>query len=84
MAPLPCCLRRALHLEDLERRRAAAPLKLRDPRTLRVGALDVGSRAVGMLATIVVKELSKSARVDRPTTRDSCLEAFQRSFLHAL
>ena len=84
MAPLPCCLRRALHLEDLERRRAAAPLKLRDPKSLRVGALDVGSRAVGVLATAVVKELSKSARVDRPTTRDGCLEAFQRSFLHAL
>ena len=84
MAPLPCWLRRALHLEDLERRRAAAPLKLRDPKSLRVGALDVVSRAVGMLATTVVKELSKSARVDRPTTRDGCLEAFQRSSLHEL
>ena len=84
MAPLPCWLRRALHLEDLERRRAAAPLKLRDPKSLRVGALDVGSRAVGVLATTVVKELSKSARVVRPSTRDGCLEAFQRSFLHAL
>ena len=55
---------------------------------LRVGALDVGSRAVGVLATAVVKELSKSARVDRPTTRDGCLDgcldAFQRSFLHEL
>ena len=84
MAPLPCWLRRALHLEDLERRRAAAPLKLRDPKSLRIGALDVGSRAVGVLATTVIKELSKSARVVRPTTRDGCLEAFQRSFLHAL
>ena len=68
MAPLPCWLRRALHLEDLERRRVAAPLKLRDPKSLRVGALDVASHAVGVLATAVVKELSKSARVDRPTT----------------
>ena len=84
MAPLPCWLRRALHLEDLERRRAAAPLKLRDPKSLRVGALDVVSRAVGLLATTVVKELSKSARVDRPTTRNGCLEAFHRSFLHEL
>ena len=84
MAPLPCWLRRALHLEDLERRRAVAPLKLRDPKSLRVSALDVGSRAVGVLATTVVKELSKPARVDRPTTRDGCLEAFQRSFLHEL
>ena len=85
MAPLPCWPRRALHLEDLERRRAAAaPLKLRDPKSLRVGALDVVSRAVGVLATTVVKELSKSARVVRPTTRDGCLEAFERSFCHAL
>ena len=84
MAPLPCWLRRALHLEDLERRRAAAPLKLRDPKSLRVGAFDVGSRTVGVLATTVVKELSKSARVVRPTTRDGTLEAFERSFCHAL
>ena len=93
MAPLPCWLRRALHLEDLERRRAAAPLKLRDPKSLRVGALDVGSHAVGVLATTVVKELSKSARVVRPTTREPRgvilrrlrgLEAFERSFCHAL
>ena len=67
VALLPGCLRRALHLEDLERRRVAAPLKLRDPKSLRVGALDVASHAVGVLATAVVKELSKSARVDRPT-----------------
>ena len=85
MAPLPCWLRRALHLEDLERRRAAAPLKLRDPKSLRVGALDVGSHAVGVLATTIIKELSKSARVDRPPVRHTgCLEAFERSFLHAL
>ena len=34
---------------------------VRGPKSLRMGALDVGSHSVGVLATTVIKELSKSA-----------------------